>query len=268
MALIVDQGTGALTTLFRDYVVTAQAQFSRPLGQEFRPQQTGLDTVELDLTSAVSGQSAMAYVNVRQGAIDGQVAGTSGLTEIPASSVSGPEPPPLQVISFRFPGVVPLAPGDTYVIELVPTNGRIGILLWGGDNLGDPYPDGRAIAGGVPWDAAATGLGAADFWFREGLSIPDPARTFAGEAIVALFLLGGVTVGGPGYAVLPGLGRVPVPPRGPLELREATREALRGLALAEIAGSLLTDPALRTRVEQIGLEAVRKALERWSGAAL
>jgi hypothetical protein len=38
------------------------------------------------------------------------------------------------------------------------------------------------------------------------------------------------------------------------------------LSLAELAGRLVSDPDLRRRAEEIGLEAARKALDEWSAA--
>ena len=73
---------------------------------------------------------------------------------------------------------------------------------------------------------------------------------------------GGITRGGGGIAILPGGKPVPVPPRD--WRSRQTQEVLGGLALAELAGPLVSDPALRRRTEEIGLEVARRALDQWT----
>jgi hypothetical protein len=105
-------------------------------------------------------------------------------------------------------------------------------------------------------------LASSDLWFREGVPVPDP-KEFGDFAIEALLILGGVTKGGSGVVITPG-GPHPVGPWDPL--RPETREVLKGMALAELAPRLVSDPTLRGRVEEVALDVARQALDNWKRA--
>ena len=123
-----------------------------PLGQEFIPSVTGLDTVEIVL--GPRDPASVAVVNIRKDSITGLVVGTSlpGIFEA-------------DDIHFAFAALVTLVPGDRYVIEPVLISG-LGFGLVFSDT--DTYAGGRAIVSGSP-------LSTRDMGFREGLAAPEPA---------------------------------------------------------------------------------------------
>ena len=130
------------------------------IGQEFRPTLSALDVVEIGLGPR-DPNSFRLRVNIRDGALDGPVLGTSGL-----AVVQGGAPPMLPFFHFDFPSRVPLTPGNLYVIQpiLDPPSGAVGFPFL---NPG-PYADGRAIIYGQIREDI-------DMLFRTGLSVPEPA---------------------------------------------------------------------------------------------
>ncbi len=77
-----------------------------------------------------------------------------------------------------------------------------------------------------------------------------------------LFLFGGVSTDGGGIGITPGGKPIPVPPWDPMRsLGTAGRDALTGLAVAEMAGQL-RDPDSRRRIRLDGLRTAQAAIKR------
>jgi hypothetical protein len=93
--------------------------------------------------------------------------------------------------------------------------------------------------------------------------VPGVNLPHRGDAIV-LHLLFGVALGPGGLALLPGGTLVPIGPRVDRVLNPATRQAMTGLALHEMA-SIIDDGAVRRSVEQAGVSLVKEALDRLAG---
>ena len=132
------------------------AVYLAPIGQEFVPTVTTMNGVELMLsnTDLTSPLPATLFVRVREGAVTGSVLGTSD-ARILEFGISG-------VVDFDFPTSVRLAPGGTYVLEIVvePGGGNVGVSGgWSGD-----YTAGRAIVQGEPVPSSDL----SDLWFVEG----------------------------------------------------------------------------------------------------
>ena len=124
-----------------------------PIGQEFVPEFNSLNVVELFTSDFNSGAETL-LVNVREGDIFGPIVGTSD--SVVASDFDG-------VTRFNFEEIVPLNPGETYVIDVVLESGS----NWGIGSSGGPfstYPDGNQILNGEPQPNN-------DLWFREGLLV-------------------------------------------------------------------------------------------------
>ncbi len=131
------------------------------VGQGFTPTSSDLDVVELQMNSQ-TGLAGSAFVRIRFGGIGGPILGVSSIETIPA----GP-PSPLTLVHLDFAVPVPLSPGSLHVLEVVHSAGSdLGVFLTPGFGF-NPYPGGTAFKLGIsqPGD---------DFWFREGLSIPEP----------------------------------------------------------------------------------------------
>jgi len=137
-----------------------------PIGQEFRPNLSGLNVVELLLVDfdQSDGLGAIVRVNIREDTIYGSIVGTSASVSVP----NLPYPPSEKVVHFDFDDTVPMVPGNRYVIEIEQLGGgNFGVKDFGGQS--NPYPYGRRIALGTP---SPDGYYYYDLWFREGISNP------------------------------------------------------------------------------------------------
>jgi hypothetical protein len=105
-----------------------------PLGQEFTPSLTALDTIEILI--GLRDAATVAVVNVRKDSITGPLVGTS------LPGIFGDT-----AIHFDFAALVALVPGDRYVIEPVLISG-LGFGPVFSD--ADTYAGGRAIVFGSP----------------------------------------------------------------------------------------------------------------------
>jgi hypothetical protein len=161
LALGVSLGASA-GTFFIDQSNT-QANFGRnfehlgPMGQEFTPMLHALDVVELFVwdasCSVVGSQGGSMAVRIREGSITGPILATSATFSFPNCFSA--------VASLAFPSVVPLTPGDLYVIEPFYVSGNsAGVDGYDGPSV---YAGGRGIIQGVPVEDN-------DLWFREGLA--------------------------------------------------------------------------------------------------
>jgi hypothetical protein len=132
------------------------ATYLGPIGQEFVPQYSALESIELMLanTDTSSPFPADVELSIREDSILGTVIGTSDPLSLPFGT-SG-------VAHFEFRSTVRLTPGRTYVIEIVtfPGGGNVGVS--GGWSGG--YPQGRLIVAGEPIPLTD----GSDLWFREG----------------------------------------------------------------------------------------------------
>lgn len=134
-------------------LLTQNASIYSPIGQEFVPNLTYLDVVQLWIQDMKIGstQPADFIVNIREGTIRGRILGTSATATL-AGGFNG-------IVTFTFEAVQ-LVPQTLYVIELVQGSGQ----GWGVKSSGggySTYPRGRQILGGEPQENN-------DLWFREG----------------------------------------------------------------------------------------------------
>jgi hypothetical protein len=143
--------------------------FDKMLGQEFKPSLPTLVAVDVKINTMNHDGDDTITLTIRQGTIGGAVLATAtrSLTDGFGGDFG-------EWVSFTLtPSSV--TPGSTYVIRLQATKNTFG---WISNDLGNPYPDGRAIEGGIP-------LPGQDFTFR----------TYGPDA--------GPTVGAVGGIVLP-----------------------------------------------------------------
>jgi hypothetical protein len=128
-------------------------------GQEFTPTASALDVVEIGLGPHDPNAIGLR-VNIRAGALDGAILGTSQLAVVQGA------PPTLAVFHFDFASPVPLVPGNLYVLQpiLEPGSATVGLPFLDPG----PYAGGRAIIHG----AVRSDL---DLVFRTGLTVPEPA---------------------------------------------------------------------------------------------
>lgn len=126
-------------------------------GQSFTPTLAGIDFVRLKFDDGAvgDGQGATLYLNLRSGSIGGTILGSTVLVNMP-DGFTGTQ-------TFFFPGTVGLTPGTTYYLELAVQSA----FNWHVDAGPYNYVGGEAFANGNPWPAA-------DYWFREGILVPEP----------------------------------------------------------------------------------------------
>jgi hypothetical protein len=156
-----------------------------PIGQEFTPSLNGLDFVDVKFLSQLGTNSGDGtfQIAIHQGTITAPVLALSGQMTF-SSGINGTD------AQFTFPSTVPLAPGNTYVLEVLQIAGN---ALWGvevplsavvnGQTIDMNYPGGRMIFAGVPRDTN-------DMIFAEGIFVPEPSVSFLLLAGVLVFGLG------------------------------------------------------------------------------
>jgi hypothetical protein len=140
-------------------------QGSPIIGQGFTPTLPAIDFIRLKLTDAnwTNGLGATVFVNLRSSSIVGSIIASTA----PVTFADGFTGTP----NFLFSATVPLTPGATYYFQPVVQSGD----LWSVQVAEFNYP------GGIAW-SQGIGLPGADFWFREGIIIPEPSA-----ALLTLF---------------------------------------------------------------------------------
>lgn len=142
-----------------------------PVGQEFVPDRSALDVVELWVSHGTAGSEppTEVFARIRAGGVDGAVLGASA----PVVVVDDHFAP----VRFDFAAPVATTPGETYVIELAVGAGGGNPMVCGANYI--DYPRGRAILGGNP--------SAGDLWFRTGVTANVPADAPAWGAVKRLY---------------------------------------------------------------------------------
>ncbi len=139
-------------------------------GQSFTPNFSAIDFIRLDLSDGniTDGLGSTWFLNLRSDSITGPILGTTAPVGLPDTFIG--------TANFFFPSTVPLTPGTTYYFDVNSTDGGGWHMIFGQFS----YPGGIAWARGQP---NAQG----DYWFREGIIVPEPSS-------VALLLLGGAAL--------------------------------------------------------------------------
>ena len=137
----------------------------QPMGQSFTPALSSVGFVRLELYDGNPGNSlgGVVYVNLRMNSITGPILATSGTAVLPdglGSPLGG------WFTDFFFNSAAPVTPGTMYYIQPVVASGD-GILA-GSFIPTHPYLGGTIIINGAPNSAA-------DLWFREGVTVPEPS---------------------------------------------------------------------------------------------
>jgi thiol-disulfide isomerase/thioredoxin len=169
----------------------------------------------------------------------------------------GPEgSQPLQTAISNFGITFPVVPAHTswpqYAINAVPT---LNCLRW--DAASNQYK-----VHGVHVGAMTQKQDIMDFLIECGLEDHPGLHDMGSWEAVFVMLFGGVIFGGGGWGVTPGGKPIPIDPPLPLRgLGASGREAVKGLALAEMA-SRIRDPEIRKRVRDAGIGTVKAAVQR------
>lgn len=133
-----------------------------PVGQTFTPEFAGLDAVEVwtadQWRADCTGRGPNLQLRLREARIDGPIIGSSLSASLP-NCYQG-------VTYFSFPTLVPLTPGQPYLIEIVQEATTNWGVVW--QQQPDPYADGGSIVKGEPSEG--------DVWFRTGLAQLTPVN--------------------------------------------------------------------------------------------
>jgi hypothetical protein len=136
-------------------------------GQSFTPSLSGIDFIRLELndSSPTGALGSTWFLNLHSDSIHGPILATTAPVDLPGAFTG--------TANFFFPNTIPLTPGATYWFDVNSPDGGAWHLVAGILN----YPGGYAWAQDTPHDFS-------DYWFREGLVVPEPSSA-------ALLLLGG-----------------------------------------------------------------------------
>ena len=142
-----------------------------PVGQEFVPQMSSLDAVELMFSNNDFNQAdAIVVVRIRAQTIAGPILGTSDPYVLPY-------PTALSRHHLDFASPVALVPGQLYVMEVARIVGIGNVLIHGCANT---YASGRIILVGLP-------EGGTDLVFSEGPVPVVPTRPSTWGSVKALY---------------------------------------------------------------------------------
>ena len=136
-------------------------------GESFAPAFTSVGFIRLMLYPLGPRQSGFIYCNLRSSSIFGPIIGTSESVLL-ADNFSG-------ALTLQFANPVSVTPGSTYYFEAVVDHS------WAAGIGQYNYPGGSLFLAGTPE--------AVNFWFREGIIVPEPsAAAFAILGAAALLL--------------------------------------------------------------------------------
>jgi hypothetical protein len=134
----------------------------QPTGQSFTPSLDGVGFVRLQFFdfNGNNGVGATVYVNLRSDSITGPIVDSTAPVALPDNFGL-----PLNsgFVTFFFPTEVPLQPGTKYYFQPVVQSGDQWVVAGGSFN----YPGGDLYANGTAFSS--------DYWFREGIVVPEPS---------------------------------------------------------------------------------------------
>jgi hypothetical protein len=136
-------------------------------GQSFTPGLSGIDFIRLEINdSSPTGTVGSTWsLNLHSDSIHGPVLGTTATVGLPGGFTGAAD--------FFFPTTIPLTPGTTYWFDLNSPDKGAWHIVAGRFNY----------SGGIAWEQDQPNA-QADYWFREGIIVPEPRS-------LALFVLGG-----------------------------------------------------------------------------
>jgi hypothetical protein len=142
--------------------------------QEFTPSLSSLNVVQLFTRDVNPSVGATLIMNIRKDSVTGPIVGTSDSINLPIGFKG--------VTQFTFPQMISLVPGSIYAIEPVFLGGDLWVTY---ENafFESSYPNGRLFFNGSEnfWGYDR------DFWFVEGVLIPEPSTFALGALAVLLF---------------------------------------------------------------------------------
>jgi hypothetical protein len=152
--LVVDQASGAL-----DEVVTTGTRLpDNQIAQSFTPSLSAVGYVQLQTSIFASSSGETLIINLRQGAYNGPIVSST----TPVFLINKIT----QVNTFYYPDNISVTPGQFYFFEPV-------LLSAGSLDIGYKFPS--SYAGGEAWNNGLPSGDTSDYWFREGIVVPEPS---------------------------------------------------------------------------------------------
>ena len=179
LAALCAAGQGSLTYQYDQQSSTIEGNYGHgtgpsfgimsPTGQGFTPTLSAIDFIKLEINdaSATGAVPSTWSVGLHSTSIIGPLLGSVSVT-IPGA-YSG-------AASFIFPNTIPLTPGTEYWFDINTADGGAWHILFDSFNY----------QGGNAWVRGGDYL-AGDYWFREGIIVPEPS-------CAALLVLGGCSL--------------------------------------------------------------------------
>jgi hypothetical protein len=135
-------------------------------GQSFTPSLSAIDFIRLEINDSTPTGTVGStwFLNLHSDSIHGPILGTTATVGLPGGFTGA--------ANFFFPSTIPLAPGTSYWFDVNSPDGGPWHVVAGFFN----YPGGMVWAQDQPNPQG-------DYWFREGLVVPEPSSA-------ALLLLG------------------------------------------------------------------------------
>jgi hypothetical protein len=128
-------------------------------GQSFTPTFSGIDFIRLGLDDGNPGDGLGStwFLNLRSTSITGPILATTALVHLPDAFSGFPD--------LYFPNTIPLTPGTQYFFDINSTDGGTWNMIFG--NL--------SYTGGNGWERGFPNPAGANYWFREGIIVPEPS---------------------------------------------------------------------------------------------
>ena len=157
--LLVDQASGTTDELLQVFTRIPDNQ----IAQSFTPSLSAVGFVQFQTVvfDDNNGVGVTFAVNLREGAYNGPIISST----TPVVIVRGP----IQIGTFYYPETIPVTPGQLYFFQpMLQSAGDMDI----GYKFPSSYPGGEAWNNGVPSGETA------DYWFREGIVVPEPCTVW------------------------------------------------------------------------------------------
>jgi len=166
--LLVDQASGTTGEFIQNFTQIPDNQ----IAQSFTPSLSAVGFVQFQtfVFDDNNGAGVVFAVNLRQGAYNGPIISSTAPLVLVNKLIT-------QIGTFYYPDNIVVTSGQLYFFEPV-------LLSAGSMDIG--YKDNSTYDRGEPWFGGLPS-GPGDFWFREGIVVPEPAAFW-------LFLFGGAVL--------------------------------------------------------------------------
>ncbi len=168
--LLVDQASGTTGELIQVFTQIPDNQ----IAQSFTPSLSAVGFVQFKTYAFDdnNGAGVVFAVNLRQGAYDGPILSSTAPVVLVNRLIT-------QVGTFYYPGNILVTPGQLYFFEAV-------LLSAGSMDIGYKFPS--SYPGGEAWNNGVPSSTGSDYWFREGIVVPEPSAIwlllFGGAALL------------------------------------------------------------------------------------